>query len=322
MPKKATSPYRVAVVQHPPVALNRPKTLARGVELLDEAAAGGAKLVSFPETWVPGYPGVGLAPASRRRLWAEQRHSQAAARELGRPEGRTAEADPGRGATVEVDRFDRNSRAGRRVQPRDALQLGRPHRAGRRDPEPAPQAGAHQPRAHGVGRGGRHGAAGQRHAFGAGWRPHLLGELHASGALRDLRPGLRDLHRADVGRGRHVAVDDAAHRRRRTVLGARQREQHAGQGHSDGLSRTEAVVPGPRGLVQPGRLGDRRSGWQPWWRGRCTRSTASCTPTATRRVRRPPSERSTWRATTDGRTSSASRSIEEPRAPVDFATKS
>jgi nitrilase len=56
MPKKATSPYRVAVVQHPPVALNRQKTLARGVELLDEAAAGGAKLVSFPETWVPGYP--------------------------------------------------------------------------------------------------------------------------------------------------------------------------------------------------------------------------------------------------------------------------
>jgi len=56
MPKKATSPYRVAVVQHPPVALNRQKTLARGVELLNEAAAGGARLVSFPETWVPGYP--------------------------------------------------------------------------------------------------------------------------------------------------------------------------------------------------------------------------------------------------------------------------
>src|SRR6478609_3602774 len=56
MPKEATSPYRVAVVQHPPVALNRQKTLARGVELLDEAAAGGARLVSFPETWVPGYP--------------------------------------------------------------------------------------------------------------------------------------------------------------------------------------------------------------------------------------------------------------------------
>jgi nitrilase len=56
MPKKTTSPYRVAVVQHPPVALHRQKTLSRGVELLEEAAAGGARLVSFPEAWVPGYP--------------------------------------------------------------------------------------------------------------------------------------------------------------------------------------------------------------------------------------------------------------------------
>jgi len=47
---------RVAVVQHPPVLLARDATLARGVELLGEAARAGARLVSFPETWVPGYP--------------------------------------------------------------------------------------------------------------------------------------------------------------------------------------------------------------------------------------------------------------------------
>jgi nitrilase len=56
MPKKKTSQHRVAVVQHPAVALHRKETLERGVELLEEAAAGGARLVSFPETWVPGYP--------------------------------------------------------------------------------------------------------------------------------------------------------------------------------------------------------------------------------------------------------------------------
>ncbi|HLQ16550.1 MAG TPA: nitrilase-related carbon-nitrogen hydrolase, partial [Candidatus Eisenbacteria bacterium] len=61
MPKKtvrkaAASPHRVAVVQHPPVTLHRQKTLERGVALLEEAAAGGARLVSFPETWLPGYP--------------------------------------------------------------------------------------------------------------------------------------------------------------------------------------------------------------------------------------------------------------------------
>jgi nitrilase len=56
MPKKAASPHRVAVVQHPPVTLHRQKTLERGVRLLEEAAAAGARLVSFPETCLPGYP--------------------------------------------------------------------------------------------------------------------------------------------------------------------------------------------------------------------------------------------------------------------------
>src|SRR6202171_6695774 len=56
MPKKAASQHRVAVVQHPPVTLHRQKTRERGVALLEEAAAAGARLVSFPETWLPGYP--------------------------------------------------------------------------------------------------------------------------------------------------------------------------------------------------------------------------------------------------------------------------
>lgn len=50
------SRHRVAVVQHPPVTLDRRKTLERGVRLLEEAAAHGARLISFPEAWVPGYP--------------------------------------------------------------------------------------------------------------------------------------------------------------------------------------------------------------------------------------------------------------------------
>lgn len=53
---KRPTPHRVAVVQHAPVTLHRDKTIKRGVELLDEAAAKGAALVSFPETWIPGYP--------------------------------------------------------------------------------------------------------------------------------------------------------------------------------------------------------------------------------------------------------------------------
>ncbi|MEP7105145.1 MAG: carbon-nitrogen hydrolase family protein [Chloroflexota bacterium] len=53
MPGKA---HRVAVVQHPPVLLDRKATIARMVELLGETAAGGARLTTFPETFVPGYP--------------------------------------------------------------------------------------------------------------------------------------------------------------------------------------------------------------------------------------------------------------------------
>ena len=38
------------------MALHRDRTLKRGVELIEEAAGGGARLIAFPEAWVPGYP--------------------------------------------------------------------------------------------------------------------------------------------------------------------------------------------------------------------------------------------------------------------------
>jgi len=50
------APHRVAVVQHPPVLLDREASLRRMVDLVAEAAAGGARLVTFPEAFVPGYP--------------------------------------------------------------------------------------------------------------------------------------------------------------------------------------------------------------------------------------------------------------------------
>jgi nitrilase len=48
--------YRVAIVQSPPVILDREATLAKAVAKIDECADGGAKLVAFPEVWVAGYP--------------------------------------------------------------------------------------------------------------------------------------------------------------------------------------------------------------------------------------------------------------------------
>jgi nitrilase len=48
--------HKVAVVQHPPVLLDREATIGRAVDLVAEAAAAGATLITFPETFVPGYP--------------------------------------------------------------------------------------------------------------------------------------------------------------------------------------------------------------------------------------------------------------------------
>ena len=47
---------KVAVVQIPPVLLDRAATLARAGDAIAEAARSGAGLVVFPEAYVPGYP--------------------------------------------------------------------------------------------------------------------------------------------------------------------------------------------------------------------------------------------------------------------------
>ncbi|WP_372614023.1 carbon-nitrogen hydrolase family protein [Halomonas sp.] len=47
---------KVAVIQKPPVLLDRDKTIARAVESIDEAAGAVATLLVFPEAYIPGYP--------------------------------------------------------------------------------------------------------------------------------------------------------------------------------------------------------------------------------------------------------------------------
>lgn len=47
---------RIAVVQKAPVFLEREKTVALAAEAVGEAAAQGARLIVFPEAFVPGYP--------------------------------------------------------------------------------------------------------------------------------------------------------------------------------------------------------------------------------------------------------------------------
>ena len=47
---------KVAVVQKSPVVLNRDATVARAVELLNQAASQGVGLIVFTEAFIPGYP--------------------------------------------------------------------------------------------------------------------------------------------------------------------------------------------------------------------------------------------------------------------------
>jgi nitrilase len=48
--------FRVAVVQAAPVFMNTEASVAKAAKLIEEAAEAGAKLLAFPEVWIPGYP--------------------------------------------------------------------------------------------------------------------------------------------------------------------------------------------------------------------------------------------------------------------------
>lgn len=48
--------YKVAAVQAAPVLLDLDATVRKTCDLIDEAGKIGAKLINFPEAWIPGYP--------------------------------------------------------------------------------------------------------------------------------------------------------------------------------------------------------------------------------------------------------------------------
>ncbi len=65
---KITNKFKIALIQHPPVFLNFNESLATAEKLIHEAAENGARVVVFPETWLPGYP-VWLDNAKDAARW-------------------------------------------------------------------------------------------------------------------------------------------------------------------------------------------------------------------------------------------------------------
>ena len=56
MPRPSHPRLRVAAVQAAPEFLDLDATIDKTIRLMEEAAAQGAQLIAFPETWIPGYP--------------------------------------------------------------------------------------------------------------------------------------------------------------------------------------------------------------------------------------------------------------------------
>ena len=173
-------PCSAAIVQDSPVFLNLEASLEKACGLIEEAAAQGASIIAFPETWLPGYP-VWLDYAPKAAVW-----DHGPAKALLPPAGRERGFDPGPalGPAARGRPQDAGSYVVMGVHERRGGTLYNTlltRRQGWADVRGSPQVGPDLRGAPGVGTGRWQHVEGPCHRVRHAGRPDLLGALDAPG---------------------------------------------------------------------------------------------------------------------------------------------
>src|SRR5205085_1655505 len=72
MPSANDTPFKIAAIQAAPVFLDREATVDKACDLIAEAGRNGARIVAFPESFIPTYPDWAWAvPAGESRMLAD-----------------------------------------------------------------------------------------------------------------------------------------------------------------------------------------------------------------------------------------------------------
>ena len=122
-----TESFRIAAVQAAPVFLDLAATVEKACRLIKEAAKGGARLIAFPEAFIPGYPlWVWFIPPGKthplRFLYSELHANSLSI--PGRETDRLSEAAGDLGVTVAIGVNEKNSEASSSTLYNTLLYLG------------------------------------------------------------------------------------------------------------------------------------------------------------------------------------------------------
>ena len=246
------SPFLVAAVQHAPVFLDRDATIDKASGLIREAASRGAKLVVFPEGFVPGYPlwVWQIAAGATKELRALYTGLLDQSVSIPSPAtDRLQSVARETGVTVAIGINERNDEASGSSLFNSLLWIGDDGSILGRHRKLVPTAGERLIHAQGDGS-----TLGVRNRDGSSFRTHLLGELHAARALRVVRARSPDSRGAHVGSRRAMAFDVAAHRQGRPHVRDRllQRDApRAAQADVPYAGTGEWVNPGDSVIVDP-----------------------------------------------------------------------